>query len=377
MYFLKKTSSTQPQLNIDIQLETLPGSTAYEQLVRCDWGTLFKCTASQSTTVKLVEIKKGQTVVVVVKSTANNVTMNFQYYDGSTYVSVVWLNGANNGGTLSNNEVSVYTFTMIDNIVYGSSSKNEASGISLLDQLQDVTITSPSNGQILLFNGTQWVNSDITSINNQLYIKSLYSGEQTLSSTDIDWEQGNSFNKTLTGGETYTFSNEKNGQMISVSLTAPSTDVVVTWPSSVIWVNGEQSPIRLKANSKTIFKFLRINNITYGTIDREYGASFIRGVISSPVSLVDNTVDCDVGSYFTRTITGNTTLMINNLTSGQCVCFAITSSGGDYTVIFNVSGATVKWANNDIQNTISNGKTNIYVLLRINNNVYVSYSNNY
>jgi hypothetical protein len=59
---------------------------------------------------------------------------------------------ASSGGSLSYNDTTgVFTFTPAD---------VTASGATTLDELTDVVITTPSTGEILIYNGTNWINGD-------------------------------------------------------------------------------------------------------------------------------------------------------------------------------------------------------------------------
>jgi len=59
----------------------------------------------------------------------------------------------------------------------------------------------------------------------------------TISSTTIDWSQGNSFYKTLSANTTFTFSNAVDGQVITICLLNTTSNYTVTWPS-MKWAGG-------------------------------------------------------------------------------------------------------------------------------------------
>lgn len=57
----------------------------------------------------------------------------------------------------------------------------------------------------------------------------------------IDWSLGNMFTKTLSaGGNTITFSNDTDGQVITVVLTSNGGGSTVTWPAGVHWTGGTE-----------------------------------------------------------------------------------------------------------------------------------------
>ena len=59
----------------------------------------------------------------------------------------------------------------------------------------------------------------------------------TISASNIDWSQGNSFYKALSASITLTFSNAVDGQVITVTLLNTASNYTVTWPS-MKWTGG-------------------------------------------------------------------------------------------------------------------------------------------
>lgn len=70
---------------------------------------------------------------------------------------------ANNALKISNvnTQQAINLYATGEISAYGYNSGSADSGVSILDDLDDVTISSPQNGQVLMYNGSQWVNSTL------------------------------------------------------------------------------------------------------------------------------------------------------------------------------------------------------------------------
>jgi hypothetical protein len=80
----------------------------------------------------------------------------------------------------------------------------------------------------------------------------------------IDWALGNVFTKTLAaGGNTITFSNDTDGQVISVVLTSNAGGSTVTWPAGVQWPDGGTEPTQT-STGKSIYTLLKAGGVVYG-----------------------------------------------------------------------------------------------------------------
>ena len=82
----------------------------------------------------------------------------FSTYSGTTQVQ------ANGAGLIDNLKILVGTWTeeFISALGTGSAGGG-GGGVAYLSQLEDVSLSSPANGQILQFNGSQWVNAVLPS----------------------------------------------------------------------------------------------------------------------------------------------------------------------------------------------------------------------
>jgi len=63
----------------------------------------------------------------------------------------------------------------------------------------------------------------------------------TISASQIDWSQGNSFYKALSANTTFTFANAVDGQIITVTLLNTASNYTVTWPT-IKWT-GNTAPV--------------------------------------------------------------------------------------------------------------------------------------
>jgi hypothetical protein len=90
--------------------------------------------------------------------------------------------------------------------------------------------------------------------------------ESAMGALAIDWSLGNSFTKTLaSGGNTITFSNDTNGETITVCLTTHASGSTVTWPAGVKWSNGGAEPTQTATGGAIdIYTLKKIAGTVYG-----------------------------------------------------------------------------------------------------------------
>ena len=81
----------------------------------------------------------------------------FATYNGTTQVQ------ANGAGLIDNLKILVGTWTEEFISALGTGSAGGGGGVAYLSMLEDVTLTDPANGDILQFNGSQWVNAVLPS----------------------------------------------------------------------------------------------------------------------------------------------------------------------------------------------------------------------
>jgi hypothetical protein len=91
------------------------------------------------------------------------------------------------------------------------------------------------------------------------------------------------------------------------------------------------------------------------------------------------TVDCSIARTFSRTLAGNTTYTLTNISDGETVTVAIkqAASGGPYTAAFTVAGGiTWRGGTAPTQTTTAN-KTDLFTFIHIGSVVYGTASQNY
>jgi hypothetical protein len=67
--------------------------------------------------------------------------------------------------------------------------------------------------------------------------RALTPATSTISASAIDWSLSNSFYKTLAANTTFTFSNQQDGQVITICLLNTTSNYTVTWPT-IKWAGG-------------------------------------------------------------------------------------------------------------------------------------------
>jgi len=92
---------------------------------------------------------------------------------------------------------------------------------------------------------------------------------QFISAFNIDWSLANSHYKTPPAGtNTFTFSNQTDGQTIQVLLVADSTHTII-WPSGLHWKNNVSNPAITSGNWQ-LYEFRNV----FGNIFAEYIGNF-------------------------------------------------------------------------------------------------------
>lgn len=80
-------------------------------------------------------------------------------------------------------------------------------------------------------------------------------GQVLIAATDIDWSLGNLFYQTLSANTTFTMSNLRPGQTLSVRLTNTAGNFTVTWPAFVVW-SGGTPPVQTIGVKSDVYTFV-------------------------------------------------------------------------------------------------------------------------
>jgi hypothetical protein len=173
----------------------------------------------------------------------------------SNNVSVYARNAANSG------DERVWTLDNSNNLSFGSTAN---AGSTYLQSGSSGALNYLSNTHaILTSGGSALLNVSASAIAANV---AIVEKESAMGALAIDWALGNSFTKTLaSGGNTITFSNDTNGETITVCLTTHASGSTVTWPAGVKWSNGGAEPTQTATGGAIdIYTLKKIAGTVYG-----------------------------------------------------------------------------------------------------------------
>ena len=184
-----------------------------------------------------------------------------------------------------------------------------------LDELHNVNITTPTNGQVLKYNGTTWVNAAET---DPVYTASSW---YTTTNNASNWDTAYGWGDHASAGYLTSYTETDPVYVASAwySKTAPSGAVV-------------------------------------GTTDTQtLSAKTITGTKETKVAMAANDVDLSAGNYFTKTISTTTTLTVSNVpTTGTAISFILDLTNGGAGTITWWSG--MKWAGGTAPTLTASGR---------------------
>jgi hypothetical protein len=94
-------------------------------------------------------------------------------------------------------------------------------------------------------------------------------GTITTTASTIDWSLGNNYEYTLNTGTTISFSDDENGQIISVALIQDGTGShTVSWPASTKW--KVEPTMTSTSGSTDVYTFIKINGTIYGSYIQDF-----------------------------------------------------------------------------------------------------------
>jgi hypothetical protein len=118
-------------------------------------------------------------------------------------------------------------------------------------------------GYPLWWNGAAWAIGPMT-VNDKTKLDGLQKQGVTtvIAAFNIDWSLGGAYSKTLAAGaNTFTFSNDTDGQIIIVAVTGAASTLV--WPAAVKWSNGIE-PTQT-ASGTDIYTLVKVGAVVYGS----------------------------------------------------------------------------------------------------------------
>lgn len=108
------------------------------------------------------------------------------------------------------------------------------------------------------------------------------------------------------------------------------------------------------------------------------GSVDYKTLLSSPVTITNDTVFASTGSVFTKTLSANTSIKLSDLGDGQIITVAITNTASNYTLSWSaLGGLTLKWSGNAAPTQTTGAKTDVYSFQRIGNYIYSAVIQNF
>ena len=162
-----------------------------------------------------------------IRAYGNSYTLSLQYASDGGSNLIGWFNNAGTnlwriGGGAQVQEDELTFDHSGTSVLYLKSNGNVGIGI-----------TSPSYA----LDVTGAIRATLKGTTNQ----NLTPATTTISASQIDWSQGNSFYKALSANTTFTFANAVDGQVITVTLLNSASNWTVTWPT-MKWT-GNTAPV--------------------------------------------------------------------------------------------------------------------------------------
>jgi len=152
--------SAQNASNVDV---TLTGSDATADTVKLVAGTNITLTDNGSNEVTIASADNDTTYDLGAVGAAGNINLALTGSDGTNDIVQVT---AGTNITLTDNGANVFTI--------------DSSGVTSLAALTDTNITAPSTNELLIYNGAQWVNGNITITGPEKLIQTVTSAYQSV-----------------------------------------------------------------------------------------------------------------------------------------------------------------------------------------------------
>lgn len=119
------------------------------------------------------------------------------------------------------------------------------------------------------------------------------------------------------------------------------------------------------AVESSAFKIKRI-----GDIVRYNSYPVVQSPALTPIGGGSHTFDCSMASVFSKT-GGVGTFTFTNLSEGQVVNIAVSSTGSPYTITWAASGLTFKWNSASVPTpTVTASRHDLYSFIRVGSNIF-------
>ncbi len=179
--------------------------------------------------------------------------------------SVVWNGGVAPTLSTDPNAVDVFAFVTLDGgiIWYGFALGGGGSSVGELDDLTDVTITAPTEGDVLRYVSGEWINDPDTSGGGE---DTTYQDHGNVGATEtIDCTDERVHHVRLDANCTITLAGAVAAESHRVRLVLQQDNIgshTVTWPASVLWPAGSAPTLSTGINRTDIVDLISINSGT-------------------------------------------------------------------------------------------------------------------
>lgn len=228
-----------------------------------------------------------------------------------------------------------------------------------LDNLTDVTVTSPANGQILSYNGSQWVNA----VNPADGVTSITAGTGLAGGTitsvgtiSLNANLDNLTDVVITGTPSTSQVLQYNGtSWVNATLPAGTTTTVTSSDSSLLVTGGPAYNVRLNQRTPTFTDNSTRSGLVADALFDQYG--FVEEVFYKPFTLPSTASNSDNNKWLRQVGTSTTTTTYgdldfdevrvgNNNSSNNATTIAdVQLSGLANNQVLQYNDSTKKWVN--------------------------------
>jgi hypothetical protein len=111
--------------------------------------------------------------------------------------------------------------------------------------------------------------SDAIAISRAIILTSISGLNAAVSTSNIDWAEGNAFTKTLSGNTTFTFTNASSGSQTIVVRVINTGAYTAAWPGTVKWAGGT-APVQTTGSKTDIYTFVTFDGTVYGSVVQNF-----------------------------------------------------------------------------------------------------------
>lgn len=251
-YVICSLSNLSGNENIVVQSSGITSSGYYTQYSNIIDGSGYLLTTLASTSS---QTGLATTIIIQNNLTTTGIVTGFFYplnSNPSGYIS-----GFNSGIYITSGQTGQF-YPSSNTSFYATSGNLASTGSILYNDIVSVSTSLNSDITNLTITG-QTLYNNITGLSGSLYPASLNYN------ISINWAASNTFYTILTGNSNFSFINQRDGQMITVSVSnTGNAGYVSTWPANLKW-SLQTPPTQTSGNFTDIYTFLNITGATYGS----------------------------------------------------------------------------------------------------------------